>query len=220
MDSDVLNRLKNYTLLFVENERGIRENFAEYFNLLFKNVYVAKDGLEGLYLYQENKPDLIITDIKMPNMDGIELVKEIRKDDVKTQIIIISAHTEVELLLESISLNLIKYVVKPLNQIKLNEVFSMFLNSKEYIGFDYRKERSEVILDGNRITLSYKENLFLDKLMKNSKVISYEEIENDIWDGEDMSQNALRLFIKNIRKKLPKNFIKNIPNHGYERRVK
>jgi DNA-binding response OmpR family regulator len=110
-----------------------------------------------------------------------------------------------------------KYIVKPLNQEKLLEVFTTFINSKEQLNFEYFKDRSELILKGEKHTLSYKENLFLDKIINSNRVISYEEIEYDIWDGENMSQNALRLFIKNLRKKLPKGFIKNIPNHGYER---
>lgn len=217
MNSEILKKLNDYTLLFVENEKGIRENFEEYFNLLFKEVYIGVDGLQGLDLYNKNSPDFIITDIKMPNMDGIELVKKIREKDTKIPIVIISAHTEVELLLESIPLNLVQYVVKPLNQEKLKDIFEKFLSKKQNINFDYDKDKSEVALNGQVHTLSLKENLFLDKIINENRVISYEEIELDIWDGKDMSQNALRIFIKNLRKKLPNNFIKNVPNHGYSK---
>lgn len=209
--------LSNYTLLFVENEKGIRENFEEYFNLLFKKVYIACDGKEGLDLYIKNKPDLIITDIKMPVMDGIELVRRIRKHDKLTSIVIISAHTEVDLLLKSIPLNLIDYVVKPLNNVKLEHLFEKFIQKKENPDFFYDKDKSEVIMNGKVHTLSLKENIFLDKIINGKRVISYEEIELDIWDGKEMSQNALRVFIKNLRKKLPDNFIKNVPNHGYSK---
>ena len=217
MDNDILKQLSHYTLLFVENESGIRKNFEEYFKLLFKDVFIAVDGLDALEKYQKNKPDFIITDIKMPNMDGIKLVKKIRENDLKTPIVIISAHTDIELLLESIPLNLIKYIVKPLNQTKLNEVFELFINNKQNLEFKYDKEKSEITLNGKIHTLSLKENLFLDKIINQNRVISYEEIEFDIWDGHEMTNNALRVFIKNLRKKLPENFIKNIPNHGYLR---
>jgi len=215
LDSDILNRLKDYTLLFVENEKGIRDNFTQYFELVFKKVYVAVDGVEALKLYKEHKPHLIITDIKMEKMDGIALTKEIRKDNKSIPIVIISAHTEVELLLQSIPLNLIDYIVKPLNQEKLTKIFKKFLELKEDQSFSYSYEKSEVFYDEKPHKLSLKENIFLNKILNENRIISYNEIELELWDGKEMSQNALRLFIKNLRKKLPKDIIKNIQNQGY-----
>lgn len=213
-----LKDLNNYSLLLVENEKGIRENLYDYFSLLFENVFAAKDGVEALELYSSNDIDLIITDIKMPNMDGIELVKVIRQQDTKIKIIIISAHTDVDFLLQSIPLKLIEYVVKPLNEMKISNILKKFLEEKESNNtFEYFKERCEIITDGVIHALSIKENIFLDKLINENRIISYEEIEENIWEDKQMSQNALRVFIKNLRKKLPKNFIKNIPNYGYSK---
>lgn len=215
MDNSLLNSLKHYTLLFVENEKGIRENFQEFFSLLFQKVYIAVDGEDGLEQYKTNKPDLIITDIKMPKLDGIELVKKIRTEDKDIPVVIISAHTETELLLQSVPLHLMQYIVKPLNEEKLINIFEEFLALKTPKDFCYDKDKSEIIVDNIVHTLSLKENLFLDKIINQNRIISYDEIEFDIWDGKEMSQNALRLFIKNLRKKLPKDFIKNIPSQGY-----
>jgi DNA-binding response OmpR family regulator len=216
LNESILNQLSKYTLLFVENEKGIRENFQEFFNLLFKKVYVAVDGVEALEIFNNNKIDFIITDIKMPNMDGIELVKEIRKVDSKIAIVIISAHTEVELLLSSIPLQLIDYIVKPINQNKLFKIFEIFLSiNKKKEQFIFNKEKNQIIIDDIIHNLSYKENIFLDKIINGNKVVTYDEIEFDVWDGKPMSQNALRLFIKNLRKKLSIDIIKNIANQGY-----
>jgi len=210
----LLNKLKNYTLLFVENEKGIRENFEQFFNLLFKEVYIANDGIEAFEIYKDNKLDLIITDIKMPNMDGIELVKKIRQENNDISIVIISAHTDVEYLLQSISLNLIEYIVKPLSEEKLFNMFDKFL-PKENNKFNLNIAKNQISIDKELFYLSLKETMFLDKLIQSNRIISYHEIECDLWEGKIMSQNALRLFIKNLRKKLPKDLIKNIPNQGY-----
>ncbi len=218
MNEVIINQLKDYTLLFVENEKGIRKNFGEFFNLLFKNIYIASDGVEALELYQKNKPDLIITDIKMPNMDGIELIKKIRKNDKNTSIVTISAHTDTEFLLSSIPLNLIEYIIKPLNEKKLLDVFKKFLKTKQSnlsLNFIFDEEKSQVAFNNQTFDLSLKECLFIKKLANHQRIVSYDEIECDIWNNKPMSQNALRLFIKNLRKKLPENTIKNIPNQGY-----
>ena len=219
MNDTILNKLKDYTLLFVENEKGIRENFSEFFTLLFKETYIASDGVEALELYKINKPNLIITDIKMPNMDGIELVKTIREDDMDTSIVVISAHTNLDFLLSSIPLNLIQYVIKPLNEEKLFEIFTIFLEkiSKNTINqnFYFNADKNQLTVNNEIFDLSLKEKLFIQKLLEKDSIISYDEIEHDIWEGKFMSQNALRLFIKNLRKKLPANFIRNIPNQGY-----
>lgn len=217
MNDKIINSLKNYTLLFVENENGIRENFREYFELLFQKVYTAKDGVEALEVYNSSKIDLIITDIKMPNMDGIKLVKTIREKNKDINIVIISAHTDVEYLLDSIPLNLIQYIVKPLTEDKLVAVFEEFLKLNETLPFIYSKEKSEIHFDNQTFMLSLKENLFIDKILNKNRIVTYEEIEHDIWDGKLMSQNALRVFIRDLRKKLPKEFLKNIPNQGYSK---
>jgi two-component system response regulator VanR len=199
--SKTLNKLKHYTLLFVEDEQGIRENLQEYFSLMFQEVFVACDGVEALEIFHEESIDLVITDLKMPNMTGIELVKEIRKEDQITDIIITSAHTDVEFLLSSIPLGLVDYVVKPLTEEKIMTVLEKFANTKT-IALDEKD-------------FSTKELKFLEVFGNQNRVITYDEIEQHIWGDKFMSQNALRVFIKNLRKKLPEDAIKNVSNQGY-----
>ena len=101
--------MKAFTVLYVEDDKGIRTNIEEILNHLFKGIYTAKNGIEAYQLYLEHKPDLIITDIKMPRENGIELIKKIRINDSKTRVIIASAHTDLEYMLEAAQLYLIKY---------------------------------------------------------------------------------------------------------------
>ncbi|HFU74666.1 MAG TPA: response regulator [Arcobacter sp.] len=213
---NIFDQLSDYTLLFVENEEGIRKNFEEYFSMIFKEVYIASNGEIAYKLYQKHNPNLIITDIKMPIMDGITLVEKIRQKDDTTQIVIISAYTDVEFLLNSIPLGLIEYIVKPLNEKKMIEVFKKFLSAKNDSKYIYEKENNTIVFDGISYELTLKENQFIEKLVSGIRVISYEEIEVDIWGGKHMSSNALRIFIKNLRKKLPEGFIQNVTNQGYK----
>jgi len=116
-------------VLYVEDDNGIRTNIEEILIHLFKNTVTAKNTTEAYSLYQEHKPDLIITDIKMPGENGIEFIKKIRKTDSKVRVIITSAHTDLEYMLEVVQLHLIKYIIKPITEEKLMEALSSFVKS-------------------------------------------------------------------------------------------
>lgn len=221
--SNNFKKLKAFTLLYVEDDSGIRENFKEILKHYFKEVFVAKSSNEAYQSYLLQKPDLIITDIKMENMSGIDLIKKIRQTDKNIKIIITSAYTNLDYLLVATELNLIKYIVKPITNAKLFEAFSSFLeqNSDENIyilkeGWHFNSKKSIISNDNEEFILTKKEILFLELLLSKKAVISYEEIFNHICDDNlAMSQNAMRQFIKNLRKKLPLNYLKNIQGVGY-----
>lgn len=224
MKNDFINKLNAFSVLYVEDEDGIRNNIHEILKHLFKEAYYAKNASEAYKKYLENSPDLIITDIKMGNETGIDLIKKIRKSDSKIRIIITSAHTDLDYLLQATELHLIKYIVKPLTQDKLMEALESFINSYDdnkiynllpnWI-FDSSKS---IISNGNEeFTLTKKESNFLKLLISKNRIITYEELEGNIWDEDSiMTANAMRLFIKNFRKKLPENFLKNIQGVGYK----
>ncbi len=222
MNQNFLNSLSSYTLLFVENEKGIRDNLEEILSLYFKKVHIAIDGQDGLEKYKKYAPDLIITDVKMPYMSGIQMLQEIRKIDQKTDIVIISAYTEVDDILTSVELNLLKYIVKPITQTKLEEVFELFLSKNKRSNLlslssncIYNQSKNSITYDGEEFLLTNKENNFIQLLLEKNALVTYDEIEDKLWNGKKMSQNALRLFIKNLRKKIPLDLIKNIQNEGY-----
>jgi len=191
---------------------------------LFKNTYTASNTQDAYKKYLEYSPDLIISDIKMPRGNGIELIKKIRLNDFKTRVIIASAHTDLDYMLEAAQLHLIKYIVKPITEDKLMDALSSFIKShtknhiyslEKNVIFDYNKSIIKTI--DNEFQLTKKENLFLKILVTKNRIISYDEIEHQIWDDEFiMTQNALRLFIKNLRKKLPAQAIKNVQGTGYK----
>ncbi len=106
--------LKNYTILYVEDEKESVELIQTLLKTKIKTIFVAYDGLEGLALYKEHLPDIVISDIQMPNMNGIEMAKEIKKLNPKQNIIFITAFNENNLLLEAINLGIDKYIIKPI----------------------------------------------------------------------------------------------------------
>jgi YesN/AraC family two-component response regulator len=224
MDQNMLEKLAKYKVLYVEDEEGVRKNLSEILSLVFENVLVAKDGKEAYELFELHNLDLIITDIKMPELTGIELVKKIREKNSEVQIIIISAYTEVEYMLEAIELSLVRYIIKPVTETKLLSALEKFLASCEddkkteiQDGWIYDSLEKTITSNTNQVyDLTKKEAKLLDMLLKKKNVLSYEEIEMTLWDDEYMSLNALRLMIKNFRKKLPANALKNIQGYGYK----
>ncbi len=223
MDEKMIKRLSYFSVLYAEDDAGVRQNVSEMLSLFFKDVYLAKDGLEAYELFLEKKPDLIITDIKMPYMDGIELSKKIRKKDDKAKILIISAHTEVDYMLDAIELSLVRYIVKPITETKLIDALERFLDVQEKNGviefsegWFYDSSKKQIIHGDEIFELTKKEVKFLEMLFERNSVITYEEIESELWGDEYMSLNALRLMMKNLRKKLPEGSLKNIQGIGYK----
>ena len=224
MQENIIDKLNAFSVLYVEDENGIRKNIEEILVHLFKETHTAKNASEAHMKYIQNKPDLIITDIKMPGESGIDLIKKIRQEDSKTRIIITSAHTDLEYMLEVAELHLVKYIIKPITQEKLMDALISFLkthdDSKIYnlsrtCIFDYSK--LIITNEDESFDLTKKENSFLKILITKNRIISYDEMENLIWDEDSiMTANAMRLFIKNFRKKLPKNSLKNIQGTGYK----
>ncbi len=223
MDEKMIKKLSNFSVLYAEDEAGVRQNISEMLELFFKNVYLAKNGIEAYELFLEKKPDLIITDIKMPHLDGIELSKKIRKKDSKAQILIISAHTEVDYMLAAVELSLVRYIIKPITETKLVDALDKFIKSKENSGsFEFRDgwfydmDKKQIIHEEEVYELTKKEVKFLELIFEKDSVITYEEIERELWEDEYMSLNALRLMMKNLRKKLPEGSLRNIQSIGYK----
>ncbi|MGB5791597.1 response regulator transcription factor [Poseidonibacter sp.] len=224
MNENLINKLSAYTVLYVEDEAGIRRNIEEILQHLFKETYSAKNVSEAHLKYLQYKPDLIITDIRMPGDSGIDLIKKVRESDSKTRVIITSAHTDLEYLLQVAELHLVKYIVKPITQEKLLDALEAFLKTHEDSKiynlnatwvFDYSK--SVISNETQEFDLTKKESNFLKLLITKNRLISYEEMENLIWDEDSvMTPNAMRLFIKNFRKKLPNKIIKNVQGIGYK----
>lgn len=113
--------LQPYTLLYVEDNVGLNEHATTFFKKLFAQVYSAYDGEEGLALFTRHRPQILITDISMPKMDGLTMAKAIAKMDPEVKIIITTAHDNVEYLHQSIQMGVFDFLLKPLQIEALTE---------------------------------------------------------------------------------------------------
>ncbi len=112
---------KSFKVLYVEDEEDLRESVVVYLRKFFKEVVSAKDGEEGLEKYRFGDFDIVITDIQMPNMDGIEMAKKIKELNYQQEILIISAYKGVEYFSESIKVGVSGYIIKPINYMQMNQ---------------------------------------------------------------------------------------------------
>jgi two-component sensor histidine kinase len=116
----------NITVLFVDDNESIRRLYQRLLEKHVNHFYIAKNGHHGLELYQENKPDLVITDINMPVMDGLEMVREIKNIDPNAKIVVMSAYNVKENFIESINLGVDGYLMKPVEAKKLLSLIDEF----------------------------------------------------------------------------------------------
>ena len=119
------NFLDQIRVLFVDDEDGVRESYEMLLNMWCKKAYSAKNGKEGLDLFKEYKPDIVVTDIKMPVMNGLDMIKHIKEIYPDTPTIITTAHQEPELLLDAVELQVDAYIVKPIPKKELKKRLEM-----------------------------------------------------------------------------------------------
>lgn len=217
---------KNIKILYVEDDEIARENGIEYLENFFEQIYEASDAIVALQLYEKYKPDIIITDIQMPKLNGLEFVKRIRQKDKQTQIIIITAFCDKDYLLKAIELGLVKYLVKPVKEKEFEEALFLCVDSlennqsniiklQENTYFDMFNKN--LVIENEIVKLRAKELIFLELLIKNkNRYVSYDEIENYVWSDSVMTKDALKTLVKNLKTKIPKNLILNLTNSGYK----
>ncbi len=223
MIADKYKLLKSKTLLYVEDDLSLQQNIVDVLGNFFDKILIASDGDEAysLYIENQNRVDIMITDINMPNTDGITLCRYIREYD-KNFPIIISAYTDTDYLLDSIDLNIIKYITKPFTTKKVMNLLDKLL---EYFGLnnhiminkniELNYENSELLIDNKSIKLTKKENIFL-KLLSENSTVTYDMMYEYMWDYDKApSADAIKSFIKKFKKKLPDDLCKNQHGVGY-----
>ena len=216
--------LQSKTILYVEDDLELQEKNFSILSNFFKNVLLASDGDEAydVYLENQNTIDIIITDINMPNTDGIELCKHIRQYQKGLPLVIISAYTNTDYLLDSIDLNILTYITKPFTTQKILGLLDKFLDffaleSHKILGkeieLDY--ENSTLIIENKNIKLTTKEKIFL-KLLSENQIVRYDMMYEYMWDyGKAPSADAVKSFIRKLKIKLSIELFKNQKGEGY-----
>lgn len=225
-------KIDDISILIAEDEKQLLEPMVEYLQLFFSNVFWARDGLIAYEKYLKYKPDIVIADIHMPRLDGLSLSKKIRENDKSTRIIIATAHSEQEKLLEAIELNLVKYLIKPVKSDDLKNLLLSLVDElrqgNNYLYFSkdlyWDLKRKKLFQDKKEISLKPREIITLDLLCSNAnQTVSSIDIFNYIFCDQperDFSSDSITSLIKRLRQKLPKDIIRTSYGAGYILEVK
>jgi len=173
MNTEMIVKLRkmgtHISILYVEDDRAVAEQFENLFRKVFKNLDVVYDGKAGLTKYKELKHDIVITDIEMPNMNGIELIQAIRKINHDQLIIVTSAYNDAKNLQKLIENEVDKFILKPFDMGKL------FRDVAKIVSITYNKKRSEHLKKQLKEKVKLNQ-LLLDKMPTPLVVINEKQI--------------------------------------------
>lgn len=218
-------------ILIVDDEAQIRRVLKTSLAAHRYEVRVAADGEAALDTFHDAKPDLVITDLSMPEMNGIELCREIRKIS-KVPIIVLSVKGEEKTKVEALDAGADDYITKPfgMNELlarvraTLRRLPDLEEEKSKFIAGDFEVDLAAhtIFLKGEEIHLTPKEFELLTFLMKNhGKVLTHRTLLGAVWGGDFTEQNEyLRVFVGNLRKKIEPNvsapqYIQTEPWVGY-----
>ena len=226
-------------VLLVEDEELARKTLAFYLNTIFDEVVVACDGADALEIIKKSFDkkenfDLIITDLNMPNVNGMQMIDEILKLIPNQRFIIVSAHKNEEDLLKLINLRVSGYFVKPLN---IDNMMEMLQKAKEEVLLDKQpkiQEKTNKLLKLNNsytfdlsanklyckniiVKLSKKESEILDVLIQNlGEIISVDKFKEIVWDDITINDSSFRTVMKRLKDKIKDDdFIISHKGYGY-----
>ena len=229
---------KTLSVLLVEDFEPLRREMLEVLEDLFKTVISACDGKEALTLYQDafetsdTAIDLVISDIQMPNMDGVVLTKKIRELNVDQPIIILSAHTDSKYLLELINMGISKFLTKPIMQ---DELFDILYKQSDKIYTEKKNVEGVVIIDlgdnytwntaikilthdGTVVKLTKHElHLMQYFILKQENICTNQNIIDYFYTQDiEISDKNIRNLVFKLRKKIPEKCISSVYGLGYK----
>lgn len=217
-------------LLLIEDEEDLINTLSRGLRKVGYAVDTATDGRDGLDLFYMNEYDLIILDLNLPSMDGLEILSKIREENQDCKILILSARSNYEQRIEGLDKGADDYLVKPFDFGELNARIRNLLR-RSFTKQSSKLKYENIIIDmakrtvygenNENIDIRPKEFAILEYLIINrGRVISAEELIEHIWDNdESMFSNVIKVHLSNLRKKLSQHckeeIILNVRGVGY-----
>ncbi|WP_456488483.1 response regulator transcription factor [Caminibacter pacificus] len=216
-------------ILLIEDDEKLLESIKEGLKKFDFRVDTATDGEEGLYLASNNQYDVLIVDWMIPKISGIDLIKKLRKDNITTPALILTAKGDVEDKVEGLSVA-DDYLTKPFDfdelVARLKALYRRSHNISENVlkiaDLELNPDTKEVKRAGKHIDLTAKQFELLKYLMINkNKIVTPQMISENLWElGDEITSNVINVYISHIRKKIDKDhdkkLIKTIRGMGFK----
>jgi DNA-binding response OmpR family regulator len=221
---DFAHKMHNYSIVYVEDDDEIRHYITSFLERYCREVYACDSAESGLELYEKYAPDILLLDINLGGISGVEMASKIRKTDTKTRILISTAYTNKNFMLQAIELGLTRYLVKPMTNEDLVTALEKCWRELERqnnveLGenYSYNRDLAHIIYKNQHIVLRHKEVELLELFITHEgEVLRYDFLEQSIWQDEPMTRDAIRSQIRNLRKKLTINVLENVSGLGYK----
>ena len=203
---------QNFTLLYVEDDPIVQENFTEIFKEYFTTVFTTDDGNEALDIYEKNSIDVAILDISIKGINGINVATKIRENTDKVLILMLSAYSDREKLLKAVNLNLSGYLIKPVSLDELDRnlqnIFKQ-LNKEKFVSlhhdFFWNLQNHYILYKNKEIKLTKNETAVIKLLIKNRNTyMNSSDIQEEILPtkSSENKQNNIVQLLSRLRKKI------------------
>lgn len=211
-------------VVIIEDDIQLNLVLSEYFTLKnFKTIciYDGMSAIEFIETSTSNTVALYIIDINLPSYNGLEIVKFIRKTDIETPIIMITASLEIQNFTDAFDFGCSEYIKKPFHikelEVRVNKLFNKDSKRIHFSDdFYYDEEHKSFLFKDEIIELRFKEQRLIEILLQNkNKLVPTEIIYDYVWEGEIREVYPLRQLLTDIRKKLPMNIITTKIKQGY-----
>lgn len=226
-----INILKNISILYVEDEDNIRKNITDTLLLMNCKVYDVNSVEKATEVFRTTQIDIIISDIRLPNTNGIDFCKQIREKDFKIPIILLTAHLDTNYLLDATRLKLVDYLIKPIDfktlkvalfkcvdELILQNRFNIYFQN----GVHFSISNKMLYNNMDEIKLTQSELTLLDFLIESkNRITSHDELKRHLWnDSEKGSDSALKNILNKLRNKIGKESILNTSGIGFRLKTK